>query len=101
MRNAAAISQRVTNAIVCILFKIGLQILNYLDDFAAAEKKENVKFAYCCLGAVLEKFGIEEAFDKTCPPSESMLICPGVLFNTITMTIDVTEGRLLEIKPKK
>ena len=50
LRNAAAICQRVTNAIVFILFKIGIQILNYLDDLAGAEKKENAKFAYCCLG---------------------------------------------------
>ena len=41
LRNAAAICQRVTNAIVFILFKIGIQILNYLDDLAGAEKKEN------------------------------------------------------------
>ena len=73
LRNAAAICQRVTNAIVFILFKIGIQILNYLDDLAGAEKKENAKFAYCCLGAVLEKCGFEEAIDKACPPSESMI----------------------------
>ena len=98
LRNAAAICQRVTNAILYILFKIGLQILNYLDDLAGAEKKENAEFAYSCLGAVLEKCGIEEAIDEACPPSESMIFL-GVLFNTITMTIEATEKRLLEIKP--
>ena len=55
LRNAAAICQRVKNAFVLILFKIGIQILNYLDDLAGAEKKENAKFAYCCLGAVFRE----------------------------------------------
>ena len=97
LRNAAAICQRVTNAIVFILFKTGIQILYHLDDLAGAEKKENAKFAYCCLGAVLEKCGIEEAIDKACPPpppSESMIL--GFLFNTLTMIIEVTKERLIE-----
>ena len=38
-----------------------------------------------------------EAIDKACPPSESMIFL-GVLFNTITMTIEVTKERLIEIR---
>ena len=46
----------------------------------------------------LLKFGIEEGIDKACPPSERMIFL-GVLFNTITMTIEVHEKRLIEITP--
>ena len=40
---------------------------------AGAEKKENAEFAYCCIGVVPEKCGIEEAIDEACPPSERMI----------------------------
>ena len=49
-----------------ILLKIALHILNYLDDLAGAEKKVNAAFAYCCLDAVLAKYGIDEDIDKAC-----------------------------------
>lgn len=97
LRNAAAICQRVTNAIVFIMFKIGIMILNYLDDLAGAETKENAQFAYNCLGSILSKCGFEEAPEKASEPTEIMIFL-GVLFNTISMTVEVTEERLLEIR---
>lgn len=96
-RSSAHIAQRVTNAITFIMFKLGIYILNYIDDLASAEKKENAEFAYLSLGAVLNLCGIEEAIKKSSPPSTSMTFI-GVLFNTETMTIEVTEDRLNEIK---
>ena len=50
LRSAANICQRVTNAISFILLQVGIAILNYLDDFAGAERKENAEFAYLCVG---------------------------------------------------
>ena len=46
LRSACFLCQRVTNAITFIMFKLGIQILNYLDDLASAERKENADFAY-------------------------------------------------------
>lgn len=97
LRSAAFICQRVTNAISFIMLKIGIAILNYLDDLAGAEQKEKAIFAYNCLGSVLEKCGFEESKDKACPPNEIMIFL-GVLFNSITMTMEVTPDRLMEIK---
>ena len=37
LKNAAAICQRVTNAIAFMMFKIRIAILNYLDDLAGVE----------------------------------------------------------------
>lgn len=97
LRSAANICQRVTNALSFIMLQIGIAVLNYLDDFAGAEKRENAIFAYQCLGSVLQKCGFEEALDKASPPSEIMSFL-GVLFNTITMTMEITPERLIEIR---
>lgn len=97
LKSAAMICQRVTNAISFIMLQLGVAILNYLDDLAGAEKRENAEFAYNCLGAVLHKCGFEEAFDKSSPPSEIMTFL-GVLFNSLTMTVEVTPERLTEIR---
>ena len=95
-RSSAYCCQKFTNAISFILFKLGIYILNYLDDLASAELKENAVFAFKTLQAILQKCGIDEAKHKACPPSTSMTFV-GVLFNTITMTIEITPGRLQEI----
>ena len=55
MRSSSRICQRVTNAISFIMFQLGVQILNYLDDLAGAENRDRAHFAYSCLGAVLQK----------------------------------------------
>jgi len=97
LSSAANICQRVTNAVAFIMFKIGFAVLNYLDDLAGVEKKENVEFAYQCIGELLRRCGLEESVDKACPPCQVMVFL-GVLFNTITMTVEVTPERLKEIK---
>lgn len=79
------------------MFKIGICILNYLDDLASAEVKQYAEFAYNTLGAILKKCGIEEAKNKSCPPSTVMTFV-GVLFNTDTMTVEITPDRLEEIR---
>ena len=57
-RSAAYCCSRLTNAISFIMFKIGICILNYLDDLASAETVDKAQFAYETLGAVLHKCGI-------------------------------------------
>ena len=96
-RSSAYLCQRVTNAVAFIMFKIGILVLNYLDDLASAETKKNALFAYNTLSTLLQNCGIEEAKDKSCPPCTVMTFI-GVLFNTESMTIEITPERLLEIK---
>ena len=95
-RSAALCCQKLTNAVAFIMFKIGIYILNYLDDIGSCEIKENAEFAYKTLDSILQKCGIEEAKHKSCPPSTVMTFI-GVLFNTENMTISVTPERLKEI----
>ena len=72
LKSAASTCQRVTNAISFIMCQFGIAILNYLDNLAGTERRENAEFAYTYLGTVLQKCGIEEALDKSSPPSEIM-----------------------------
>ena len=97
LRSAANICQRVTNAISFILLPMGIAILNYLDDLAVAEQQDNATFAYNCLGTVLQKCGFVESVEKASLPSEIMFFL-GVLFNTLTMTMEITPERLTEIR---
>ena len=97
LRSAANICQRVTNAISFIMLQMGIAILNYLDDLAGAERQDNAIFAYSCLGTVLQKCGFVESIEKASPPSEIMSFL-GVLFNTLTMTMEITPERLAEIR---
>ena len=96
-RSVAYCCQRVTNAISFIMFKIGICVLNYLDDLASAETVDNASFAFSTLGSILERCGIEEAKNKFCPPNTIMTFI-GVLFNTEKMTIEITHERLIEIQ---
>lgn len=97
LRSAAAICQRVTNAVAFIMYNLGIAILNYLDDFAGVEKPDLATTAYCILGSVLEKCGIEESVNKSCPPSTIMSFL-GVLFNTLQMSMEITPDRMKEIR---
>ena len=97
LTSASYICQRVTDAISFIMFKIGILVLNYLDDFASAETQDRAEFGYQTIFTILEKCGIEESKEKACPPSTIMTFV-GVLFNTETLTIEITPERLEEIK---
>ena len=97
LRSASGICQRATNAISFMMFQIGINILNYLDDLAGAETEEKAAFAYKCLEAVLQKYVIEESPEKAVYPTQIMVFL-GVLFNTVTMTLEVTPERLAELR---
>ena len=96
-RSSAYCCQKFTNAISFILFKIGIYVLNYLDDLASAEIGKNATFAFQTVQSILQKCGIEEAKNKASPPSTSTTFV-GVLFNTETMTIEITPERLCELR---
>ena len=48
-RSAAFCCQSLTNAIVFMMFKNGISVLNYLDDLASAERKELAEFGFTTL----------------------------------------------------
>ena len=97
LRSSAHICQRVTNAITYMMFKVGVAILNYLDDLAGVETPECVWLAYSLFESMLNRAGFIESSHKSCPPSTKMVFV-GILFNTEKMTLEITQERLLEIQ---
>ena len=97
LKRAAFIAQRVTTAIKYICQILGISIENYLDDLAGADCPEKAWKSYQELRNILEFCGLEESVEKACPPATRMVFI-GVLFNTETLTLLVTQERLEEIK---
>ena len=98
-RSAALCCQRTSSGIIFIHKKTDpeYEAINYLDDLIGAEKWSKASQAFIDLGDVLLRAGITEASQKASAPDVEM-IGLGVLFNTIAMTVSITEERLEEIK---
>ena len=96
-RSVAYCCQRTTNAITHIFQNHGYDDVNYLYDLCATEEDKKADKAYDCLGWILVSIGIREAAHKSIPPAY-IAVFLGILFNTITMTMQITPDRLMEIK---
>ena len=96
-KSAAYCCQRTTDAVTYIYGTFGFQEVNYLDDLGAAEEDDRAEEAYDCLGWILSSIGIKESKHKAKPPA-FIAIFLGILFNTLTMTLQITEDRMIEIK---
>ena len=91
------IAQRVSNAIAHIYRSYKYYVLNYVDDFIGADHKSKIWFGYYKLKDVFQMVGVAESEDKAVPPT---CVCEvlGVLFNTYTFTMEVTDAKLIDIK---
>ena len=96
LRSSAYICQRVTSAVSYMCTQMGYDVLNYIDDFAGAEKEDQAWTAYEALGRLLQACGLQESSEKACAPSTVMSVL-GVQFNTVALTLSVTEERVSEI----
>ena len=95
-RNAGVGCSRVANAIMFIHSKNGYCGTCYLDDLIGVSQPFLASDAYNNLGTLLHQLGLEENMPKGCPPAVSQTVL-GVVINTETMTISVTEERMIEI----
>ncbi|VDI36001.1 Hypothetical predicted protein [Mytilus galloprovincialis] len=84
--SSAHICQRVTSSVVYMMKQSGYLLLNYLDDFAGAEKSEDANVV----------FDLLESVEKASSPSTVMTFL-GVKFDTSELTISVTTERVEEI----
>jgi hypothetical protein len=75
---------------------MGFSAGNYLDDFGGAEILEHAQKAYECLGELLNSCGLEESKKKSVEPTNRMTFL-GVTFDTVSMTLEVTPERVVEI----
>jgi hypothetical protein len=96
LRSSAQICQRITTAVCYMYFQMGFSAVNYLDDFGGAEILEHAQKAYECLGELLNSCGLEESKKKSVEPTNRMTFL-GVTFDTVSMTLEVTPERVVEI----
>ena len=96
LRSAAYVCQRVTNAAAMLAKRQGIQIINYLDDFAGAETWEHADAAFDKLGKLLEDGGLQESSNKACRPNTRMVFL-GIMVDTVSMTLEVSPDRLREL----
>ena len=93
LRIACYIAQRISNALMFVYKRLDYEGVNYLDDLAAAEIHRLARKAFEQLGKLLTDLGIWEAVQKSCQPAQVMVFL-GVLFNSRTMTLEITPERL-------
>ncbi|CAG2256649.1 unnamed protein product [Mytilus edulis] len=74
LRSSAHICQRVTSSVVYMMKQSGYLLLNYLDDFAGAEKSEDANVVFDLLGRLLDSCGLEESVEKTSSPNTVMTL---------------------------
>ena len=75
----------------------GFTFVNYLDDFAGAGVANSAEPAIEYLGILLAHCGFEESREKATPPSTRMIFL-GVIIDSVTSTLEVTEEKLRELE---
>ena len=96
-KSAAMMCQRATSAVTMFLEAEGVYTVAYLDDFAGCADVESAGRAFRVLGQMLKDLGLEESEKKSLAPASRMEFL-GITFDTVSMTLEVTPARLLEIK---
>ena len=96
-RSAAFLCQRVTDAVNYMARMENLNILNYLDDLCGVSDKINADEDFSKLSNLLQSLGLREAVEKSVSPSTKVEFL-GVLFDSISQTMQVTPDRMVEIK---
>ena len=89
--------QRSTRAVVFIHTCRGYSCTVYLDDFIGIEPISRAWASYYDLLKLMVELGLRENAVKAHPPSQRQ-VCLGILFDTVNMTISVTDERLTEIR---
>ena len=97
MRSSPAACQRVSDAIRYLHNKQGYWLMNYIDDFIAAEKWSKIWQSYHALTELLQRLGVKESVSKESPPDVE-IDCLGTMVNTLKMTISVTPERMEELR---
>ena len=97
MRLAPYIAQRVTNAIAYIHHSLEYFLLNYVDDFVGAEMEDRIWAAYTALTNLLNSLRVETSKDKLIPPTTRLEFL-GITFDSTSMTMEIPEDKLKEIK---
>jgi len=96
-RAAAMMCQRATGAVAGFMCYKGIDVCAYLDDFAGCSDSKVAESDFLELGGMLSSLGLKESIRKAHAPSTRMEFL-GILFDTVKMTVEITESRLVEIR---
>ena len=96
LRSAVLCCQRTTSAVAYMFSRQGYHVVNYIDDFGGCDTPDRAWEAFTKLGDLLRNCGLAESVEKQEPPSTSMVFL-GILVNTVTMSLEVSPSKLLEI----
>ena len=97
LRSAAQACQRTTDALAYILDVKGVEVVNYVDDIAAvSNSREDALRAGKVVDDTVESSGLSLAHQKSVEATQTMTFL-GISFNSIQMTMEVTEDRLADI----
>ena len=96
-RSAVLACQRTTKGAIFAFEKMGYTADVYIDDFFGADTPELAYIAFVVLKTLLAELGLQMADDKEVSPSTTML-CLGIIFDTIAMTVSVPDFRMAELK---
>ena len=97
LRSAAYVAQRISNCIAHMHHQAGYFSINYLDDFGSAEIESKAWDSYTMLRKLLHEIGVKEAEHKSVEPCTRLTFL-GVTFDTIKMTMEVSDDRLIELR---
>ena len=97
LRSAPYIAQRLTNAIAYIHRQMEWFLLNYVYDFVGAEIKDKIWESFNALTSLLETLKVETSKDKMVPPTTRLEFL-GITFDSDTMTMEISQTKLEEIK---
>ena len=95
LRSSARCCQRITNAVRYMVQQKGFDLVAFLDDMGTAEFWEKANECHATMGQVLSDAGFDENRQKGVSPTVTMLFL-GVLFDTLNLTLSVSEERLRE-----
>ena len=76
--------------------RLGITVLNYLDDLCSVSLPQDSAKNYQVFSNLLNDLGLLESEEKSVPPGTQVEFL-GVLFNTVTQTMEVTPNRLKDI----
>ena len=106
LRNSGYQAQRISDAIVWIHQRLGLETtlevyyksLNYVDDIGGCEKSEERAIQSSeALHNLLKELGLEESLKKAHRPSTYMPFL-GINFDTIKLEMSIPAGKLAEVR---
>ena len=95
--SSALYCQKATNLVTHIYGKFSFEAVNYLDDLGGTDNEQFAVHAFEVLEYVLQRIGFKESKSKACRPGTRVPFL-GILFDTVTMTLQITEERMKEIK---